>query len=105
METPTLYSEIEYAIIMWSNDGTQTAGTLTREIMKLIEVKEKPEDLISLVNHVRKETGMSCTQSIKALKESKEEIGKLCSDWLRTNGSKTSSDNRPNSQKGDVSIG
>jgi len=32
----TLYSEIEYLIIMWSNDGTKTAGSLTREIMKLI---------------------------------------------------------------------
>ena len=32
----TLYSEIEYLIIMWSNDGTRTAGSLTREIMKLI---------------------------------------------------------------------
>lgn len=32
-----LYSEIEYLIIMWSNDGTKTAGHLTRQIMKLIE--------------------------------------------------------------------
>jgi len=32
----TLYSEIEYLIIMWRNDGTKTAGSLTREIMKLI---------------------------------------------------------------------
>jgi hypothetical protein len=36
-DDPTeLYSEIEYLIIMWSNDGTKTAGSLTREIMKLI---------------------------------------------------------------------
>lgn len=33
----TLYSEIESLIIHWSNDGTQTAGSLTREIMKLIK--------------------------------------------------------------------
>ena len=32
----TLYSEIEYLIIMWRNDGKKTAGHLTREIMKLI---------------------------------------------------------------------
>jgi hypothetical protein len=32
----TLYSEIEYLIIMWSNDGTKTAGSLTRDIMKLL---------------------------------------------------------------------
>ena len=31
-----LYSEIEYLIIMWYNDGTKTAGSLTRQIMKLI---------------------------------------------------------------------
>ena len=36
-DDPTeLYSEIEYLIIMWSNDGTRTAGSLTREIMKLM---------------------------------------------------------------------
>ena len=36
-DDPTeLYSEIEYLIIMWSNDGTRTAGSITREIMKLI---------------------------------------------------------------------
>jgi len=36
-DNPTeLYSEIEYLIIMWSNDGTKTAGSLTRDIMKLI---------------------------------------------------------------------
>lgn len=33
----SLYSKIETAIISWSNDGTKTAGTLTREIIKLIE--------------------------------------------------------------------
>jgi hypothetical protein len=36
-DDPTeLYSEIEYLIIMWSNDGTRTAGSLTREIMEII---------------------------------------------------------------------
>jgi hypothetical protein len=35
-----LYAEIEYLIIQWSNDGTKTAGSLTRDIMKLIENKE-----------------------------------------------------------------
>jgi hypothetical protein len=32
----TLYAENEHLIIDWSNDGTKTAGTLTRDIMKLI---------------------------------------------------------------------
>ena len=31
-----LYTEIEYLIIMWSNDGTNTAGYLTRQIMELL---------------------------------------------------------------------
>jgi hypothetical protein len=34
---PTLYWKIENAIIRWNNDGTQTAGSLTREIMELIK--------------------------------------------------------------------
>lgn len=32
-----IYSEIENLIIFWSNDGTKTAGTLTRRIMYLLE--------------------------------------------------------------------
>jgi hypothetical protein len=35
-----LYSEIENLIITWNIDGTETAGSLTREIMKLIESYE-----------------------------------------------------------------
>ncbi len=35
-ESKSLYSEIEYLIIRWNNDGTKTAGHLTREIMELI---------------------------------------------------------------------
>lgn len=31
-----LYSEIEHLIIQWNIDGTKTAGSLTREIMKLL---------------------------------------------------------------------
>ena len=36
MNETELYSEIEKAIIRWSNDGPLTAGTLTREIMDLL---------------------------------------------------------------------
>ena len=36
-----LYSKIESSIISWSIDGTQTAGTLTREIMELIKERYK----------------------------------------------------------------
>lgn len=34
-----LYRDIENAIIEWGLDGTKTAGTLTRKILKLIENK------------------------------------------------------------------
>jgi hypothetical protein len=34
-----LYSEIEDLIIRWNNDGTKTAGSLTREIMEEIRTK------------------------------------------------------------------
>ena len=34
-----LYSDIEDLIIRWSNDGTKTAGTLTRQIVELIKNK------------------------------------------------------------------
>jgi len=40
MNSETLYSEIEHLIIRWTIDGTKTAGSLTREIMKLIESYE-----------------------------------------------------------------
>jgi len=38
-EEKKLYSEIEYLIILWSNDGFRTAGSLTREIMNLLQEK------------------------------------------------------------------
>lgn len=37
MDKLSLYQQIENAIIKWSNDGTKTAGSLTREIMELIK--------------------------------------------------------------------
>jgi len=39
----SLYQKIELAIISWDIDGTKTAGTLTREILKIInkEIKNK----------------------------------------------------------------
>ena len=40
----TLYQEIESQIMIWSNDGTKTAGHLTRKIMKLIEEEKKKEE-------------------------------------------------------------
>ena len=36
-EDKILYSKIENMIIIYSNDGTKTAGSLTREIMYLIK--------------------------------------------------------------------
>jgi len=37
MEEKEIYQFIETAIIRWSNDGTKTAGTLTREIIEIIK--------------------------------------------------------------------
>ena len=45
MESLTLYQLIENAIIRWSNDGTKTAGALTREILQIIK-EYKDEDTI-----------------------------------------------------------
>ena len=42
-EERKLYSEIEYLIILWSNDGTKTAGFLTREIMDLLIKKDSKQ--------------------------------------------------------------
>jgi phosphopantetheine adenylyltransferase len=39
-KTNQLYSEIETLIMMWNNDGTKTAGSLTRDIMKVINQNE-----------------------------------------------------------------
>jgi len=40
-EDPKLYSEIEDLIIRWSNDGTKTAGHLTRQIITLIKGEDE----------------------------------------------------------------
>lgn len=37
MEEKEIYQLIETEIIRWSNDGTKTAGTLTREIIEIIK--------------------------------------------------------------------
>ena len=51
MEDIKLYSEIEHLIIAWNIDGTKTAGSLTREIMKLLNnerVIQKQKELLEL---------------------------------------------------------
>jgi hypothetical protein len=39
----TLYQKIEHAIIWWDNDGTRTAGSLTREILNIIKDEKETE--------------------------------------------------------------
>ncbi len=51
-----LYSDIEEIIIRWSIDGTKTAGSLTRDIMKLIDAEIRDEKL--------KELGILCDAEI-----------------------------------------
>ena len=51
MEDIKLYSEIEHLIIAWNIDGTKTAGSLTREIMELLNnerVIQKQKELLEL---------------------------------------------------------
>jgi len=47
MNSETLYSEIEHLIIRWTIDGTKTAGSLTRDIMK-VKIKVNKEELYKL---------------------------------------------------------
>lgn len=42
MNKDKLYSEIEDLIIRWNIDGTKTAGSLTRQILTVIEKYEQP---------------------------------------------------------------
>jgi hypothetical protein len=39
-EDKQLYREIENLIMIWENDGTKTAGSLTREIMNLLQQRD-----------------------------------------------------------------
>jgi hypothetical protein len=44
-----IYKQLEIMIVRWNNDGTKTAGTLTREILEKLNVKIKnnnPEDIL-----------------------------------------------------------
>jgi len=71
---------------------------------KLIEFYEDSADYDVFINYIRRETGMSKGQVMFALEQSKEEIGNIVSNWLRAHGKKTSTDNRPTPQRGDVNI-
>jgi hypothetical protein len=46
MDKDKLYSAIEAAIMRWTLDGTRTAGSLTREIMSLIEQQDTTDDVV-----------------------------------------------------------
>jgi len=45
-----LYSQIEDLIIRWSNDGTKTAGSLTRQIMETLSQQKHKYVIIDLRN-------------------------------------------------------
>jgi len=58
MDKETLYSQIETLIILWSNDGTKTAGELTRQIMDLIyEKKVEWHDVDFMYKWINKHNG------------------------------------------------
>lgn len=75
------------------------------DVFKPIESQEDPADYTEFINYIRRETGMGKGQVMFALEQCKEEIGIIISNWFRAHGKKTSSDDRPNSQRGDVNIG
>ena len=60
MDSKDLYSKIETLIIRWNNDGTQTAGTLTREIMELVQthhLQSDPLDTDYMYKWIKKHSG------------------------------------------------
>jgi hypothetical protein len=57
----TLYQEIESLIMIWGNDGTKTAGSLTRNIMKLIE-EENKKDIRDIKIDVVLEADTTCDE-------------------------------------------
>ena len=59
----TLYQEIENQIMIWGHDGTKTAGSLTRKIMKLIE-EENKKDIRDIKIDVVLEADTTCDEMI-----------------------------------------
>ena len=60
MDSKDLYKDIENAIIRWSNDGTLTAGTLTCEIMELVQthhLQSDPLDTDYMYKWIKKHSG------------------------------------------------
>jgi hypothetical protein len=92
----TLYSKIEHLIIMWSNDGTKTAGSLTRQIMKLLNEKnseqlssgslEDTQEIIEFLQWVfRKiDKGDNPEETVRLLLMNREKIDNIKLDSLPT---------------------
>jgi hypothetical protein len=51
-EDKQLYREIENLIMIWENDGTKTAGSLTREIMELLERRDATNKAKSVLEKI-----------------------------------------------------
>lgn len=51
-EDKQLYREIENLIMIWGNDGTKTAGSLTREIMELLDRRDSTNDAKSVLEKI-----------------------------------------------------
>jgi hypothetical protein len=47
-----LYSEIETLVTVWGNDGTKTAGSLTRQIMELLERRDTANEIKSVLEKI-----------------------------------------------------
>ena len=72
-----LYSEIENLIISWSNDGTKTAGSLTRKIMSLMQTKSEQVSKITYLQIIddQEEEISSLKLKVEALQQKLEENG------------------------------
>jgi hypothetical protein len=51
-EDKQLYREIENLIMIWENDGTKSAGSLTREIMELLERRDATNKAKSVLEKI-----------------------------------------------------
>ena len=51
-EDKQLYREIENLIMIWENDGTKTAGSLTREIMNLLQQRDDINEAKSVLEKI-----------------------------------------------------
>ena len=68
-EDKQLYREIENLIMRWGNDGTKTAGSLTREIMNLLQQRDDINEVKSVLGKIEMLTSGSSNGEIFRIHE------------------------------------